>query len=75
MDSAIRRGRINVLGQPTDAFIVEFSARQTLAMALLSAAFGVIGLVMMIAGGTGEKLIGAIALLFFAVVPWCWRCR
>ncbi|HYI67295.1 MAG TPA: STM3941 family protein [Candidatus Limnocylindrales bacterium] len=65
MGEAIRRGRINVLGQPTDAFVVEFSARRTLVMAVLSAMFGLIGIFMIVAGDTGQKVIGAISLLFF----------
>lgn len=65
MESAIRRGRINVLGQPTDAFFVDFSAGRTLAMAVLSAAFGLVGIWMIVAGSTEQKLIGAMAVLFF----------
>ena len=65
MGEAIRRGHVNVLGQPTDAFVVELSARRTLVMAVLSAVFGVIGIFMIVAGDTGQKVIGAISLLFF----------
>ncbi len=54
-----------MLGQPTDAFIVEFSARRTLVMAAVSAAFALIGIAMIVAGDTGEKVIGAICLLSF----------
>jgi hypothetical protein len=65
MQHAIRRGRVRLRGHLTDAFIIEYPRRRTLLMAILSAAFAAIGLLILLFGNGADRFWGAICLIFF----------
>jgi hypothetical protein len=65
MQHPLRRGRVRLRGQPTDAFIIEYSRRRTLLMAILCGGFAVLGLLILLLGEGADRFWGAICLIFF----------
>jgi hypothetical protein len=65
MQHAIRRGRVRLHGRLNDAFIVEYSRRRTLLMAILCGGFAVLGLLILVFGDGPDRFWGGICLIFF----------
>lgn len=61
----IHRGRARVRGEPTDAFVVEYSPRRTLLMAILCAVFALLSLVVLLVGDGWEKFWGGVGAALF----------
>ena len=64
-ERGIHVGTATVGGRTTPAFFVEYSRRRTAVMSALSAAFAIIGIVMLVAGDTEAKLWGGASVLLF----------
>ena len=64
VDAALRADRLTRGGRETPAFVGEYSATRTLLLAIGSALFALMGLVLVFVSEDG-RLIGAICLLFF----------
>ncbi|MEP6469545.1 MAG: STM3941 family protein [Chloroflexota bacterium] len=65
MPTGMRRGVVTVRGIPTDAFIIEYSRRRTLLMAILCGAFALLGAVLLLIGDGADRFWGAVCLVFF----------
>ena len=70
----IRRGQ--PIGQPMgDAFVLPYQRTRLILMTVLSIAFAVVEIILVIVGDGGERIGGALAVLFFgggAVAPARW---
>jgi hypothetical protein len=63
--SVIHRGRARLRGVQTDAFVVEYSRRRTLLMAILGGVFALVGLLMRLFGEGDERFWGGVCVALF----------
>ena len=66
MGTPLQIRRVQPIGQPMgDAIVLPYQRSRLLLMAVLSVAMGLLGLLMLLVGDGGGRLIGALALVFF----------
>ena len=66
MSTPLEIRRVEPIGQPMgDAFVLAYQRNRLILMTVLSLAFAVVGLILVIVGDGGERIGGALAVLFF----------